>query len=88
VIAEATLRSASAAQIERPAPWAAEDAAREALQLRRPHGDRESPKYEKAAMRWLERYLPGELTDVAALRGDDSEPPRAKAIEVGMTRSI
>jgi hypothetical protein len=43
----------------------AEDAARElpnlpledALQLVRLYGERGSPKYEKAAMRWLERYL-------------------------------
>jgi hypothetical protein len=43
----------------------AEDAARElpnlpledALQLVRLYGERGSPKYEKAALRWLERYL-------------------------------
>jgi hypothetical protein len=43
----------------------AEDAAREmreisledALQLVHLYGERESPKYERAAMRWLERYL-------------------------------
>jgi hypothetical protein len=43
----------------------AEDAARElpnlpladALQLVKLYGERGSPKYEKAAMRWLERYL-------------------------------
>jgi hypothetical protein len=51
--------------IERRALWAAEDAARElpnlpledALQLVHLYADRGSPKYEKAAMRWLERYL-------------------------------
>ena len=51
--------------IERRALWAAEDAARElpnlpledALQLVRLYAHRGSPKYEKAAMRWLERYL-------------------------------
>ena len=51
--------------IERRALWAAEDAARElpnlpledALQLVRLYAYRGSPKYEKAAMRWLERYL-------------------------------
>jgi hypothetical protein len=51
--------------IERRALWAAEDAARElpnlpleeALQLVRLYGERGSPKYEKAALRWLERYL-------------------------------
>ena len=45
--------------------WAAEDAARElpsialedALTLVRLYGERESPKYEKAALRWLARYL-------------------------------
>jgi hypothetical protein len=44
--------------------WA-EDAARElpglslgdALQLVHPYGEQGSPKYERAALRWLERYL-------------------------------
>jgi hypothetical protein len=51
--------------IERRALWAAEDAARElpnlsledALQLVRLYADRGSPKFERAALRWLERYL-------------------------------
>jgi hypothetical protein len=51
--------------IERGALWAAEDAARElpnlpledALQLVHLYAERGSPKYERAAMRWLERYL-------------------------------
>jgi hypothetical protein len=51
--------------IERQALWLAEDAAREfpnlpledALQLVRLYAEKESPKYEKAALRWLERYL-------------------------------
>jgi hypothetical protein len=51
--------------IERRALWAAEDAARElpnlplddALELVRLYAEKESPKYEKAAIRWLERYL-------------------------------
>jgi hypothetical protein len=51
--------------IERRALWAAEDAARElpnlpledALQLVRLYAGKESPKYEKAALRWLERYV-------------------------------
>jgi len=51
--------------IERRALWLAEDAARElpnlpledALQLVHLYGERGSPKYERAAMRWLERYL-------------------------------
>ena len=51
--------------IERRALWVAEDAARElpnlslqdALQLVHLYADRGSPKYEKAALRWLERYL-------------------------------
>jgi hypothetical protein len=51
--------------IERRALWAAEDAARELpnlsvedpLQLVHLYAERGSPKYEKAAMRWLERYL-------------------------------
>ena len=51
--------------IERRALWAAEDAARElpnlsledALQLVHLYAERDSPKYERAALRWLERYL-------------------------------
>jgi hypothetical protein len=51
--------------IERRTLWLAEDAAREvpnlpledALQLVHLYAERGSPKYEKAAMRWLERYL-------------------------------
>ncbi len=51
--------------IERRALWMAEDAARElpnlplgdALQLVQLYAERASPKYEKAALRWLERYL-------------------------------
>ena len=51
--------------IERRALWMAEDAARElpnlsledALQLVHLYAERRSPKFEKAAMRWLERYL-------------------------------
>lgn len=51
--------------IERRALWMAEDAARElpdlpledALQLVYLYAERGSPKYERAAMRWLERYL-------------------------------
>jgi hypothetical protein len=47
------------------ASWTAEDAARElpnlpledALQLVHLYAERRSPKYEKAAVRWLERYL-------------------------------
>ncbi len=50
---------------ERRALWLAEDAARElpnlpledALQLVHLYAERGSPKYERAAMRWLERYL-------------------------------
>ena len=51
--------------IERRALWMAEDAAREmpelpledALQLVHLYAERGSPKFERAAMRWLERYL-------------------------------
>ena len=51
--------------IEQRALWFAEDAARElpnlsladALQLVHLYADRGSPKYEKAALRWLGRYL-------------------------------
>ncbi len=51
--------------IERRALWLAEDAARELpnlpledpLQLVHLYAERGSPKYERAAMRWLQRYL-------------------------------
>ena len=51
--------------IERRALWLAEDAARElpnlpledVLQLVHLYADRGSPKYERAALRWLARYL-------------------------------
>jgi hypothetical protein len=51
--------------IERRALWLAEDAARElpslsledALELVHLYSEKESPKYEKAALRWLVRYL-------------------------------
>jgi hypothetical protein len=51
--------------LEHRALWAAEDAAREitelslqdALRLVHLYADRRSPKYERAALRWLERYL-------------------------------
>jgi hypothetical protein len=51
--------------LETRALWAAEDAAQEmpslsledALQLVHLYAERGSPKYERAAMRWLERYL-------------------------------
>lgn len=51
--------------IERRALWAAEDAARElpnlplenALQLVHLYAERGSPKFERAAMRWLARYM-------------------------------
>ena len=53
--------------VERLALWMAEDAARElpnlpledALQFVRLYAERGSPKFEKAAMRWLECYLRG-----------------------------
>jgi hypothetical protein len=60
--------------LERRALWAAEDAAREmpdlvledALQLVHVYAERGSPKYERAAMRSLERYptegMPGHST--------------------------
>lgn len=50
--------------LEHRALWAAEDAARDlrlslhdALQLVHLYADRRSPKFERAALRWLERYL-------------------------------
>jgi hypothetical protein len=65
VTAEARAQVRYRRAIERGALWLAEDAARElpnlsledALDLVRLYGERGSPKYEKAAMRWLERYL-------------------------------
>jgi hypothetical protein len=63
--AEASPRARFKRAIERRAVWAAEDAMREmgeitlaeANQLVHLYADRGSPKFEKAALRWLERYL-------------------------------
>lgn len=60
-----TPRFASAEPSNAEALWAAEDAARElpnllledALQLVHLYAERESPKFERAARRWLVRYL-------------------------------
>jgi hypothetical protein len=65
VTAEASPRARFRRAIERRNLWGAEDAARdlpkltleEALQLVELYGERGSPKYERAALRWLERYL-------------------------------
>jgi hypothetical protein len=65
VMAEANAHVRFRRAIERRALWAAEDAARElpnlpledALQLVHLYAERGSPTFEKAAMRWLERYL-------------------------------
>jgi hypothetical protein len=65
----------------------AEDAARElpdlaledALQLVHLYGERGSPKYERAAMRWLERYLTEgspSLRDVARVTASLAERAR------------
>ena len=70
--------------IEHRALWGAEDAAREmtrlpledALQLVYLYAELDNPKYEKAAMRWLERYLAeGEprLTDFATVAASLAE---------------
>ena len=63
--AEAHAHVAFRRAIERRAIWAAEDAARElpnlpledALRLVHLYAERGSPRFEKAALRWLERYL-------------------------------
>jgi hypothetical protein len=65
VTAEAHAQARFRRALERRALWAAEDAARElpnlsledALQLVHLYAERGSPKYERAALRWLERYL-------------------------------
>jgi hypothetical protein len=65
VTAEAHAQVRFRRAIERRALWAAEDAARElpnlpleeALQLVYLYAERESPKFEPAARRWLVRYL-------------------------------
>ena len=73
-----TPTSASAGRSSARALWMAEDAARElpnltleeALQLVRLYAERDSPKYERAAMRWLERFLVAEARPrLGALRG-------------------
>jgi len=49
------------------------------LQLVHLYAERGSPKYEKAAMRWLERYLTEGSPRLPALRGDHGESGAAKA---------
>jgi len=64
VIAQAHAQARFRRAIERRALWLAEDAARELpnlaledlLQLVHLYAERGSPKYERAAMRWLARY--------------------------------
>lgn len=66
--------------IERRPFWLAEDAARElpnlplvdALQLVHLYAERGSPKFERAAIRWLERYLT-EASAASAPRGGHDE---------------
>jgi hypothetical protein len=63
----------------------AEDAARElpnppledALQLVQLYAERGSPKYEKAALRWLERYLSESTPGLQHFRGDRDESREA-----------
>ena len=65
----------------------AEDAARElpnlsfedALQLVHLYAERGSPKFERAALRWLERYLSEGSPRLAALHGDRDELGEAGA---------
>lgn len=93
VTAEAHAHARFRRAIERRALWAAEDAARElenlpledALQLVHLYAERGSPKYERAAMRWLERYLAegsprlqhfAEVTSKLAKLADDPLPMR------------
>ena len=72
--------------IERRALWMAEDAARElpnlslvdALQLVHLYAESGVPKYEKAALRWLERYMAESsprLRHVAEVT-EDVKPPK------------
>ena len=64
----------------------AEDAARElpnlpledALQLVHLYAERGSPKFEKAALRWLERYVAESSPRLPALRGGHSESGEAE----------
>ena len=73
--------------IERRAIWMAEDAARElpnlsledALQLVHLYAERGSPKYEKAAMRWLERYLHESSPRLQHFAGVAADLPRASS---------
>ena len=73
--------------IERRALWMAEDAARElpnlsleeALQLVHLYAERDSPKYEQAALRWLERYFAEgspRLEHFAEVAMNLAQPPR------------
>ena len=52
----------------------------DALQLVDLYAERGSPKYEKAAMRWLERDLSEENAEASALRGDHGELGEARPL--------
>ena len=77
---------------------AAEDAARDitklalddALQLVHLYAERQSPKYEQAALRWLERYMtesPPRLTDFATVAAPLAERTQ-KASEIASTEQV
>lgn len=76
--------------IEHRAVWGAEDAAREitnlplegALQLVYLYAEMDSPKFERAALRWLERYLTEgspRLVDYATVASSLAEKTRRQA---------
>src|SRR6476619_4329585 len=84
--------------IERRALWLAEDAAREfpnlpledALQLVHLYGERGSPKYERAAMRWLERYasLRARRSSNTSRRSRTSFPDAAELAEARLFGAV
>jgi hypothetical protein len=103
VTAEARAHVRFCRAIERRALWMAEDAAREmpnlplenALQLVHLYAERGSPKFEKAAMRWLERFMSeGEprlqhFAEVAASLAelDHTDAPRERQARGGGRRN-
>jgi anti-anti-sigma factor len=85
--------------IERRVPWTAEDAARalpnlpleDALRLAQLYAERGSPKYEKAALRWLERYLAEGLAPAPTLRGCHARaraPRRVERCDLAPSRAV
>lgn len=61
----------------------------DALQLVRLYGERDSRKYEKAALRWLERYLvEGSSITLTVSKAGPLRPSVSRSARSGSNRSV